>query len=385
MNKVLPLFFFLIICCNLLSAFSGHGLGTSNDPYEITNCYELQEVNNSLSSYYRVVNDIDCSVTSTWDSEKGFFPIGTGSATDSFNGTFDGNGYEISNLYINRTSRSDVGLFRQIAWRGIVKNVGLVDFNFSGSHNTASITGTNYGEIKYSYSIGYVSVPKGNDGAGFVGVSYGNISDSYAIVNVSCGTAYSRCSGFVATGGTVNRSYFAGNVTKPVPPTNDANSFSFNSDTNSSFYDSNRSTISPSGDATAKSTIQLFDIKTYNDTSTSGLSHRWDIAMWDTHTDEVWKINNGSGYPQLYYESAPSQLYQSEIEVPQGGGGGLSEILYDWNPTVFPELEEALKIFFSASDIETLPKKTWDVFRLFLAFIFRQPAYLGKQPLEGGV
>lgn len=43
------------------AAFSGAGSGTADDPYEISTCTELQEMENNLSAHYELVNDIDCS------------------------------------------------------------------------------------------------------------------------------------------------------------------------------------------------------------------------------------------------------------------------------------------------------------------------------------
>ena len=74
--------------------FSGSGSGTESDPYLITSPDELFEVRNSLSSHYKLMNDIDLE---EWLAEEsptqGWIPI------QKFTGTFDGNGHTISNLF----------------------------------------------------------------------------------------------------------------------------------------------------------------------------------------------------------------------------------------------------------------------------------------------
>jgi len=96
-------------------AFDGTGIGTIGDPYQVSTCLELQSIENddTYGLYYELAGDIDCSDTITWNTGLGFDPI------ESFQGVFDGQGYEISDLYINRTAdiseNIEVGLFGQIS------------------------------------------------------------------------------------------------------------------------------------------------------------------------------------------------------------------------------------------------------------------------------
>ena len=68
----------------------------------ITNCTELQNIRDDLSGDYYLANDIVCSDTVNWNSEAGFEPIGI-DGSSRFDGTFDGNGYKITHLYINQS------------------------------------------------------------------------------------------------------------------------------------------------------------------------------------------------------------------------------------------------------------------------------------------
>jgi len=80
-------------------------------PTQVTNCQDLQNINNNLAGFYQLTNDIDCSDTKTWNNGFGFIPIGLnvsiGTSSPDFTGTLDGSGHSINNLYINA---SNVGI-----------------------------------------------------------------------------------------------------------------------------------------------------------------------------------------------------------------------------------------------------------------------------------
>lgn len=75
----------------------------------VNTIYDLQMINLFLSGNYALSGNIDASVTKEWDSGRGFLPLGRES--HPFSGHFDGNGYSISTLYINRPEQDNVGLF----------------------------------------------------------------------------------------------------------------------------------------------------------------------------------------------------------------------------------------------------------------------------------
>jgi hypothetical protein len=135
--------------------FSGQGSGTEQDPYIITDVYQLQEMNNDLDAWYELGNDIDASDTINWNGGEGFVPIGTSSS--SFTGTFDGQGYKITGLFINRPSVDYGGLFGYTGSDAIMKNVGVVDFNITGHSFLGGVVGQNYGNITNSYATGRVT------------------------------------------------------------------------------------------------------------------------------------------------------------------------------------------------------------------------------------
>jgi hypothetical protein len=108
-------------------------------------------------------------------------PIGNSSS--KFNGTFDGQGYKLTNLYINRPSTDHVGLFGFTGSGSEIKDVGLEEVDVRGDNAVGGLVSVNDGRITNSYSSGSVS------GTwmvgGLVGVNDGPITNSYSTGSVS--------------------------------------------------------------------------------------------------------------------------------------------------------------------------------------------------------
>ncbi len=90
---------------------------------------QLQLMFLNLGASYSLANDIDATETSNWNAGNGFAPIGISSP---FTGTFNGNGFTISNLFINLPTTNDVGLFGY-SLGATIENVGLVNANVTGT------------------------------------------------------------------------------------------------------------------------------------------------------------------------------------------------------------------------------------------------------------
>ncbi len=154
----------------------GGGSGTVGDPYMIENVDELQAMNNNKAAHYALKNDIDASITSTWNSGAGFVPVGT-SAT-KFTGSLDGRGYTITGLYINRPSTNYVGLFGYIGSGSVVKNAGLVEVSITGNNYVGGLVGCNSGLVSYSHATGTI---KGLDSiGGLAGYNANTVEKSYS-------------------------------------------------------------------------------------------------------------------------------------------------------------------------------------------------------------
>ncbi|HUB94198.1 MAG TPA: fibronectin type III domain-containing protein, partial [Verrucomicrobiae bacterium] len=148
-----------------VTATNGNGEGpgatadltTSAAPVtQISSCTQLQNINTENPfGTYELVQNIDCSGTNTWNGGAGFVPIGTDSSLGYFEGTFNGEGYTISNLYIHQPTGCDVGLFyRTLA--ATIADVTLSSPQISGECNVGSVAGATYGG-----SVSYASTTNG--------------------------------------------------------------------------------------------------------------------------------------------------------------------------------------------------------------------------------
>jgi len=105
--------------------------------------------------HFKLVGDIDASETVGWNDGNGFEPLGDGDG--SFSGTFNGNGYAIKHLTINRPNESEVGLFASIG-ATTIENVVLEDAAISGGDETGGVAGVLYaGEIRNARVSGVIS------------------------------------------------------------------------------------------------------------------------------------------------------------------------------------------------------------------------------------
>ena len=233
----------------------------SEDHYEISNIYQLQAImsfkgnlslSDRLSAKYRLISDIDASVTqkesydgdfdaSSLPAGEGFLPIGSlngrntcsNTGATCFVGIFDGNGYSISKLQINRMDKH-LGLFGaagDLAGNSMrIRNVGILELNIRGGADYNRIGGLvgeqRGGEITDSYAQGVIH--GGNRGGylgGLVGVSIiigasvadGKLAKSYAAVEVNGGRGGDSVGGLIgrsddANGINIVESYAIGNV-----------------------------------------------------------------------------------------------------------------------------------------------------------------------------
>jgi len=172
---------------NLLDNMDGDG--ATDNPYIITDAKELQAIQADLSAHFELGNHINATGTCQWNSESGFDPIGTSDA--SFRGVFDGNGYEIAGLYIDR-DEDNVGLFGYTT-DATIKNIGVVELDISGDTWVGGLIGhvTPGIEINRTYTTGevrgsnFVGGLIGVDGSGGDDGESDTIENSYAACTVS--------------------------------------------------------------------------------------------------------------------------------------------------------------------------------------------------------
>jgi len=334
--------------------FTG-GNGTAEDPYQIADWYHLDNVRNYLSSYFIVIDDLDSNsigytelASTTAHGGKGWQPI---AANSTFVGSFDGQGYEICDLFINRPDESDVGLFGVVGEVGVIENVG-VNGNVTGQDNVGGLVGRNKGTLSNSYATGRVIgnlnvgglVGKSDNSEGAVTNSYatgnvtgvnnvgglvgwnreGTLSNSYATGRV---TGYDNVGGLVGKNSdTANNSYATGRVTgydnvgglmgRNDNNVNVSDSYSTGSVTGSttnvgglmgrnagtvtnSFWDTQTSEQTGLGAGTGKTTAEMMEFDTFDGVG-------WDIFdvddADDRNTDYIWNIVDDETYPFLSWQ-----------------------------------------------------------------------------------
>ncbi len=104
---------------------------------QVSTCEQLQNLTNK-SDNVTLINDIDCSDTVNWNGGTGFVPIVNW--TGSY---FDGQGYTIRGLYINRTDLNSVALFNTLSSSQTIKNLKISGFNIHGNTSVATLCGGN--------------------------------------------------------------------------------------------------------------------------------------------------------------------------------------------------------------------------------------------------
>ena len=189
--KILSVLLFTItMVTSVAQAQFAGGSGTEEDPYQISTLEQLQAAGDSanLDKHFVQIADIDASDTEEWNNGKGFNPIGRSyipGESYPFRGSFDGNGFTISNLTINRSEESFVGLFGKTS-RANFSHVALENIEVSGAHHTGGLIGSNErGEIHGSYVTGKITGSRSV--GGLVGANTGTISESHALIEVTGG------------------------------------------------------------------------------------------------------------------------------------------------------------------------------------------------------
>jgi len=112
----------------IFKRFAGGTGASASHAYLIDDVYGLQGIDSAeamLSNHFKLNRNIEANVTENWNGALGFDPIGGFSSGEFFEGTFDGQDFEIRNLVINNNSTSG-GLFSIIAGSSEVKNFSLI-------------------------------------------------------------------------------------------------------------------------------------------------------------------------------------------------------------------------------------------------------------------
>ncbi|MDR9364499.1 MAG: hypothetical protein RI575_04110 [Balneolaceae bacterium] len=155
--------------------FFDGGDGTVENPYQISRIDQLQAMVQDPEAHYILVDNIDASETGTGE---GFNPVGVNAIP--FTGSLDGDGFEITNLTINRPDEQYVGLFGVIGDGATVENVYIESADVTGENEVGILAGSNNGDILNSYTTGTVN-GLSNDVGGLVGRNNGLIQQSFSL------------------------------------------------------------------------------------------------------------------------------------------------------------------------------------------------------------
>ena len=327
--------------------------GCGSLPIEIQDWYDLDAIRDNVRGRYILINDLDSTTAGyeelaspTANEGKGWQPVGSAAVRRAFIGSFDGQGYEICDLFIDRPDESDVGLFGVVGTGGVIENVGVVNGNASGYGNVSSLVGYNRGTVRNSYVCGNVTGDldvgslvgvnggtvgnsysdgsvTGRDGVGgLVGKNEGTVGNSYSIDTVNGSNFIGNLVG--VNGGTVSNSYADGtvngnNVVGGLVGRNEGvvskcystgtvagdehagglvgqNLYGVVSD---SVWDTQTSGQSTSDGGTGKTTAEMKDFTTFLDAG-------WDIFgvdhSYDRNTGYVWNIVDDLTYPFLGWQ-----------------------------------------------------------------------------------
>lgn len=321
------------------------GDGSSGNPFQIATWQNLYWISQNSAewghSYIQTAN-IDFNSASpainTWDSGAGWTPIGN--ATTKFTGSYNGQYFTITGLYINRSSTDNIGLFGYTNG-ATISNIGLIGGSVIGKNYVGTLVGANYGAtpINNSYNTGTVSgssqvgglVGINNDGTitssyntgtigngvitssgsyyvgGLVGHNnVGTIRNCYSIGAISGYYGIGGLVGYNNTdGGTVDKCYSTGYISAYTSTIGGLYRYGglvgdcCSGTVSDSYWDTDSSgtTSSPSGKGTGKTTAEMKSASTF-------LGGGWDFTL----TGNIWAMNgsDNNGYPFLRWQGYTS-------------------------------------------------------------------------------
>ena len=222
MLKKLLLVVIFLLSNNLFAqtATAPSGTGTAGDPYLIAtldNLYWVTQNSPEWSKVYKQTADINASSSSTWAGGAGFSPIGNSSTR--FTGSYDGNGYVITGVKINRSTTSSQAVFGYI-YTAVIKNLGVTNVNITGQYSVGGLIGvSNGGDSVYNcFTSGTVAATVSGyvRSGGLIG-ELGNssssfVSNCYSTASVTGQSIVGGLIGQIFNGSTVNYCYSTGLV-----------------------------------------------------------------------------------------------------------------------------------------------------------------------------
>jgi len=361
------------------------GDGSASNPYQIASLENLYWIASNPSSWdksFIQTADIDATETSTWFSGAGWLPIGDLQNSwaypplSPFTGKYNGQGFDIVNLFINRPTTKGIGLFGSTR-NTRISNVNIINANITGGEGTAGICGATYigDTIDYCYTSGTISGARcvgGITGNVFVPdgypTGYIRVAECYSEANISgnteCGgivgrmsctnlspaeiiNSYARGSvsvttnwvgglvGYFYSGGKVRNCYSTGSVSGPT--SGGMVGYAGNSTWTNCFWDTQTSGQASSARGTGKTTAEMILISTFTD------------AGWDFQCETINGVSDYWGQATVLNSGYPFLSFTGEISdncdfVWQGDDDSDWNNDSNWNTGRVPDLLKAVII-----------------------------------------
>jgi hypothetical protein len=268
------------------------------NPFEVSSIQDLENIRNFMHGHYILTKNLDFDDDNSYDpvagweafktsvtTGTGFAPIGV--SASQFNGLLDGNGFSISNLFINLPTTDNVGLIGYSNGSGEVRNLGVKNVNITGRNYVGAIIGYSFGTISTSYSTGII---EGSQNAGgLAGINDGINTNNPGLIKNSYSQAYVRTSSSRTGGlsgwnyyGEIINCYATGGVSGSSTTGGLVGQSSLGITTNS-FWNSETSAQVSSQGGDALTMAQMKSASSFTG---------WDFT-------NIWAINPGSSYPYL--------------------------------------------------------------------------------------
>ncbi len=314
--------------------------------HEIHDWHELDDVRDDLNHGYILMNDLDedTSGYSEYNWGSGWDPIG--SFDDSpFTGYFDGNGYSISDLTIDRDENDYGGLFAYMDG-AFISDLGLINADITGYHHQGVLAGraddshimrchaegtiVSHGTVNVGGLIGSARVgdmlieqcfadvdvtvdihdgDRRNTG-GLVGylTDEATITDSYARGDVHGGRRVGGLVGLATSGdgssSWIYDSYSTGSVSGDGDEIGGFTGRSYTAEVYDCFWDTETSGQSESWDGTGKTTSEMKEEATF-------MHAGWNFGIWRIDPS----VNDGYPFFQAHEDPTEAELVLQGWEV----------------------------------------------------------------------
>ncbi len=316
-----------VFTVNNTDTYFAVGKGNANEPWLIRTAQNLDSIRIFLGAendtcFFKQIADIDLDVA-PFNTGSGWEPLG--SFAEPFMANYDGDGYKIDNLFINKPGQDWTGLFGYLNG-AYLSNMLVTNASVIGRFNSGILAGTAMGNTQVHYSMTSGAVTAQDYTGGFIGeTSNTNIFYCYSTADVtgenftggligydfnsylSTSYAYGNVSGVSSVGGLLGYSnetdfyhvYSIGQVTASGGSDGGLTGYSFMSTYFNCYWDMETSLLDYSGGGEGRTTEEMtFPHDEFNT-----------YSGWDFYSG--WHINYGinNGYPYLQWQDLPSSNF----------------------------------------------------------------------------